>query len=156
MKQKHLGARIDQCLRLAQVSNCPRGKFGALLLDPVRNVVLCDGYNGGPRGGGSLCDGENCYRDEFGIHSGERVEIGCHHAEMNLICNCAANGIASQGAWLFVNGEPCSMCAKLIHHAGIAKVLIIGGGFGEPCGVNYLQLHGVAVEIVREGSRIGS
>jgi len=47
MKQKHVQIRIEQCLALAKASNCPRRKFGALLLDPQRNVVLMDGYNGG-------------------------------------------------------------------------------------------------------------
>ena len=51
MKDKHIRIRIEQCLALAKASNCPRRKFGALLLDPTRNVVLMDGYNGGPRGG---------------------------------------------------------------------------------------------------------
>lgn len=57
MKEKHIRIRIEQCLALAKASNCPRRQFGALLLDPVRNVVLMDGYNGGPRGEGS-CVGE--------------------------------------------------------------------------------------------------
>ena len=38
-------------------------KFGALLVDPERNVILMDGYNGGPRGGGTLCGGDECLRD---------------------------------------------------------------------------------------------
>ena len=50
MKGKHLAIRIEQCLALSKASNCPRRKFGALLVDPERNVVLMDGYNGGPRG----------------------------------------------------------------------------------------------------------
>ena len=50
MKDKHLKIRIQQCLALAEASNCPRRTFGALLVDPQRNVVLMDGYNGGPRG----------------------------------------------------------------------------------------------------------
>ena len=60
MKEKHIRIRINQCLALAEASNCPRRKFGALLLDPARNVILMDGYNGGPRGGGHLCGGETC------------------------------------------------------------------------------------------------
>ena len=52
-----------------------------------------DGYNGGPRGGGDLCGGDECLRDTMNVKSGTRVEIGCHHAEMNLICNAAANGV---------------------------------------------------------------
>ncbi|MEE2667190.1 MAG: hypothetical protein VYC27_06075, partial [Candidatus Thermoplasmatota archaeon] len=107
MKDKHLAIRIEQCLALAKASNCPRRQFGALLVDPERNVVLMDGYNGGPRGGGRLCGGEVCLRDAEDVVSGTRVEIGCHHAEMNLICNAAANGVPTKGAWLIVTGEPC-------------------------------------------------
>ena len=96
MKDKHVRIRIEQCLALAKASNCPRRKFGALLLDPERNVVLMDGYNGGPRGGGELCGGDECLRDTLHVESGTRMEIGCHHAEMNVICNCAASGVATK------------------------------------------------------------
>jgi len=146
MKDKHLAIRIEQCLALAKASNCPRRKFGALLVDSVRNVVLMDGYNGGPRGGGDLCGGEECLRDTMDIQSGTRVEIGCHHAEMNLICNAAANGVSTNGAWLLVTGEPCMMCAKLIHHSGIQRVVIVSGGFAGVNGVEYLENHGVKVQ----------
>ena len=146
MKDKHLGIRIEQCLALAKASNCPRRKFGALLVDPDRNVVLMDGYNGGPRGGGELCGGDECLRDTMDVKSGTRVEIGCHHAEMNLICNAAANGVPTKDAWLLVTGEPCMMCAKLIHHAGIGKVIIVDGGFGGENGIGYLENHGVNIQ----------
>ncbi|MBI2378871.1 MAG: cytidine deaminase [Deltaproteobacteria bacterium] len=148
MKAKHVGIRIEQCLALAKASNCTRRKFGALLLDPTRNVILMDGYNGGPRGGGMLCGGEVCLRDTLGIASGTRMEIGCHHAEMNVICNAAASGVATRGAWLIVTGEPCLLCAKLIHHAGIAKVVIVRGGYAGENGVSYLIEHGVGVDEV--------
>ncbi|MFP4596720.1 MAG: deoxycytidylate deaminase [Persicimonas sp.] len=148
MKEKHVSIRIEQCLALAKASNCPRRKFGALLLDPTRNVVLMDGYNGGPRGGGHLCGGETCLRDDLGVESGTRMEIGCHHAEMNVICNCAASGVSTDGAWLLVTGEPCMMCAKLIHHAGILKVIVVGGGYAGANGVQYLTSHGVDVQPV--------
>lgn len=146
MKDKHLAIRIEQCLALAKASNCPRRQFGALLVDPERNVALMDGYNGGPRGGGRLCGGEVCLRDEENVASGTRVEIGCHHAEMNLICNAAANGVPTNGAWLIVTGEPCMMCSKLIHHAGIKRVVIVDGGFAGENGVSYLEQHGVELQ----------
>ena len=148
MKEKHIRLRIEQCLLLSQASNCPRRKFGALLLDPERNVVLMDGYNGGPRGGGALCGGEVCFRDEQKVPSGTRLEIGCHHAEMNVICNCAASGVPTKGAWLVVTGEPCLMCAKLIHHAGLVRVIVVGGGYAGENGVSYLESHGVHVQTV--------
>ena len=146
MKDKHIDIRIEQCSALSKASNCPRLKLGALLLDPVRNVVLMDGYNGGARGGGDLCGGNVCLRDQSKIVSGTRVEVGCHHAEMNVICNCAASGVKTAGAWIFITGEPCLMCAKLVHHAGIVKVLIIDGGYSGANGIDYLLEHGVEVE----------
>ena len=149
MKEKHLKIRIEQCLVLAQASNCPRRKFGALLLDPKRNVILMDGYNGGPRGGGELCGGAECLRDTQSVASGTRVEVGCHHAEMNVICNAAATGVPTGGAWLIVTGEPCMMCSKLIHHAGIARVLVVAGGYMGANGVQYLRQHGVEVQEVQ-------
>ncbi len=148
MKDKHIAIRIEQCLTLARASNCPRRKFGALLLDPDRNVILMDGYNGGPRGGGVLCGGDACLRDQAHVTSGTRMEIGCHHAEMNVICNAAANGVRCHGAWLIVTGEPCILCAKLIHHAGIARVLVVRGGYAGENGVGYLRTHGVIVQEV--------
>ena len=149
MKPKHITARIRQCLAIGECSPCPRRKFGALLLDPVTNVVLADGYNGAPRGGGRLCGGETCDRDTLDVKSGTRMEIGCHHAESNVLCNAAANGIATRGAWLIVTGEPCKMCAKLQHHCGIVKVICVGGGYaGGTAGVEYLKEHGVEVQFV--------
>lgn len=215
MKEKHIKARIEQCLAIAACSNCPRRKFGSLLIDPKRNVLLLDAYNGGPRGGGELCGGCFCLRDGIQgdnmfsvkverkkyndafyfvvtcqkqevsdrfwfqqgavtnrlegeehierlaiewrkqfiddhppIKSGTEIQIGCHHAEMNVICNAAARGVACTGAWLICTGEPCMMCAKLIHHAGIAKVLVVEGGYMGANGVEYLKQHGVEVEPV--------
>lgn len=214
MKDKHLDIRIRQCLVLAEASGCPRRKFGAVLVDPARNVVLADGYNGGPRGQkGSLCRGTWCERD--GLHdnqvtiqidevtvqsmprcppdvrsvirveacgntlwsgsdtpenrtladsirkaavsahpripSGTRMELGCHHAESNVIANAAANGVSTRGSWLIVTGEPCSMCARLMHHAGIACVVVVRGGYaGGSAGVDYLRRVGVDV-VFREG-----
>lgn len=152
MKEKHIRIRIEQCLALAKASNCVRRKFGALLVDPDRNVVLMDGYNGGPRGGGELCGGDVCLRDTLHVPSGTHMEIGCHHAEMNVICNAAANGVPTRGAWLLVTGEPCLLCGKLIHHAGITRVMVVEGGYLGANGCAYLRDHGVEVVQV-EGPR---
>jgi dCMP deaminase len=107
-----------------------------------------DGYNGGPRGGGELCGGDVCLRETMNVQSGTRMEIGCHHAEMNVICNCAASGVATKGAWIVVTGEPCQMCAKMIHHAGVTRVIVVGGGYAGENGLEYLRRHGVEVETV--------
>jgi len=77
------------------------------------------------------------------------MEIGCHHAEMNVVCNAAANGVPTRGAWMIITGEPCLLCAKLIHHAGIERVLVVDGGYAGENGVGYLRDHGVEVESVQ-------
>jgi len=152
MKDKHLDIRIRQCLILAEASGCPRRRFGAVLVDPERNVVLADGYNGGPRGQeGSLCRGTWCERD--GVKSGTMMELGCHHAESNVIANAAANGVPTHGSWMIVTGEPCPMCAKLMHHAGVVCVVVVRGGYaGGSAGVEYLERVGVQV-VYRDGPR---
>ncbi len=146
MKPKHLDIRINQCLELAKASNCPRKKFGALLLDPIRNTILADGYNGTARGGPDLCGGFECLRNTNKTPSGTQVQVGCIHAEMNIICNAAAQGTSTQDAWLIVTGEPCLMCAKLIHQCGIIKVIAIENGYTTQEGCKYLVENGVTVE----------
>ena len=37
------------------------------------------------------------------------------------------------------------MCAKLLHHAGIARVLVVSGGYAGANGCEYLESHGVEV-----------
>ena len=148
MNPKHFNAFVEMCLVLAKQSNCPRRKFGALLVDPNRNTIIATGYNGAPRGGGALCGGTFCEREHAGLPSGVSVEKGCHHAEVNAICNAAANGTATAGAWLIVNGEPCLMCAKVLHHAGVTKVIVVEGGYVGVNGCGYLVHHGVEVECI--------
>jgi len=196
MNEKHLRARIDQCLRNAELSRCPRRKFGAMIVDPHTNSIISDGYNGPPRGEEGLCEGDHCVREglvpaDFTIEpypgtagmyktqnskncqnfagtraecrawidrmceahppiaSGTRMELGCHHAEANVLGNALRRGASVLGAWLIVTGEPCMMCAKFIHHAGIAKVFVVQGGYaGGIAGVEYLKRYLVEVEYV--------
>ncbi len=123
MKSKHLNVRIQQCELIASSSPCPRRKVGAIIVDPVTNVIISEGYNGTPRGSlNYFCGGATCKRDEQAIESGTQNDIGCHHAEMNAILNAARTGNSTLGKWLIVNCDPCLMCAKAIHHAGIVKV----------------------------------
>ncbi len=155
MTPRHLLLRVEQALTLARTSHCARRQFGAMLLDPERNVVIADAYNGGPRGGGRLCGGDVCLRDVECIPSGQRTEVGCHHAEANALCNASYSGRSTRGAWLLVTGEPCLACAKLIHHAGVDRVVCVAGGYaGGDAGPAYLREHGVEVTYV-DGPRDG-
>ena len=40
------------------------------------------------------------------------------------------------------------MYAKLMHHAGISKLVIVDGGFSGENGLDYLETHGVKIQRV--------
>jgi dCMP deaminase len=129
---------------ISEMSPCPRGKVGAFVIDE-RNNPLSAGFNGPPRGAcGELCGGEVCTRSERAIASGTSTEVGCHHAEQNALMNALHKGVSVAGCVLVVTTPPCLGCARLIHHAGIAEV-IIGGITYSSEGAEYLRARGVAV-----------
>ena len=68
---------------------------------------------------------------------------GRPHAETAAL---SMAGTRAKGGTAYVTLEPCMMCAKLIHHAGIGRVVIVDGGFGGENGVGYLEDHGVTVQ----------
>ena len=140
---KHIYHRARQCALLSELSPCLRAKHGAVFIDQESKAVLADGYNGAPRGGKRLCGGYVCERDVKEIPSGQRNELGCHHAEANAICNAARLGVSLLNSALIVTGQPCLMCAKLIHHAGASVVYYKAKGYTTDIGVEYLKEHGI-------------
>jgi len=149
MKGKHLKQRVEACLSLSALSPCPRRSFGCMLLDPSRNVVISEGYNGTLRGSkAALCGGAVCSRE--GIESGTNLEVGCVHAEQNAIYNAARRGVSVEGSWAFINGEPCEMCAKAMVQVGVSRVFCINGGYTTKNGVEVLRQAKVPVHKVGE------
>lgn len=146
MNPKHLSLRIKQCRLLADMSPCPRRKVGAVILDPTSNVLVSEGYNGTPRGAtGVLCGDSVCHRDTLCIKHGERNDVGCHHAEANAILNATRIGNSTLGKWMICSCDPCLMCAKLIHHAGIERIYVPMDICTHTEGIQYLQAHSVLV-----------
>lgn len=104
-------------------STCLRRQVGAVIVRD--NHVLASGYNGAPRGV-SHC--EVCLRTRLNIPSGEKLDI-CRaaHAEQNVICQAAHEGIKIQNSTLYVSVSPCFTCAKMIINSGISVVKYIDG-----------------------------
>jgi len=150
MKPKHMLAYMEICDVISKLSECLRKDrhFGAVLVDPIENVIISTSYNGYLRGGTTHCGGEGvCSREELGIKSGERLEIGCIHAEENAIINAGRQGISTKGTWLFINCEPCMMCARRMIQSGIEKVIIRPHGYPTN-GVDILKANNVEVEVM--------
>jgi dCMP deaminase len=146
MKIKHLAHRIKTCLSLASLSPCKRRQFGCVVIDPIANIILSEGYNGSLRGSTQLCGGSKCDRE--GLKPGTTYEVGCVHAEQNAVYNAARIGNSLVGSWFIINGEPCSLCAKAIVQVGATKVICVSGVFGQLDGVEILQDAGVEVVLV--------
>lgn len=148
---KHILARTRICQEIADLSNCNRGKVGAVVIDPNTFTILADGYNGGPRGAsGKLCGGDRCTRTDMKIPSGTNTQVGCHHAEMNALANAGRNGVKTLGAAMIISCEPCVACAKQIHHFGISCVYVISGTYSTTEGIDYLAANGVDVTLIEK------
>ena len=144
MKKKHLQRFMRQCLELAKNSPCPRAQFGAIIVDPVSNRNLSEGWNGAPKGDYALCGDQKCLREDQNIPSGQRTETGCHHAEANALMNACAEGVSTKDKWIFVNGAPCLSCAKLIHHSDI-KCVVMLSYIRNTEGLDYLDAHKINI-----------
>lgn len=151
MKIKHILARSKQAAAIASCSSCPRRQVGCVIIEPTRNVVIIDGYNGAPRGSGPHCGGDVCLREQNNIASGvgHSNDVGCLHAEVGAICNAAFQGVSVAGCWMLITIPPCIPCAKLVQHAGIVKVLITEAAYATE-GSTYLEQHGVEVVYISE------
>lgn len=106
---------IETAKIFAQNSYAQRLKVGAVLSKDDR--ILAVGYNGTPSSYSNECE-------EIDIITGElKTKDIVVHAEQNLICFCAKNGIKTNGCTLYITHSPCITCAKLIASAGIKEVI---------------------------------
>ena len=93
-------------------STCDRKHVGAVI---VRDkTILSTGYNGSVRGMphcddvGHLMENDHC--------------VATVHAEANAIIQAAKNGVAIDGADIYITASPCWNCFKLIANSGIKRI----------------------------------
>lgn len=107
--------------QVASRTTCLRRAVGAVIVKDKR--ILSTGYNGVPTGI-RHCGEVGCLREELGVPSGQRHEI-CRglHAEQNAIIQAARFGTDIDGASIYVNTQPCVVCAKMLINAGIKEII---------------------------------
>ena len=107
--------------QVATRTTCLRRAVGAVIVKDRR--ILATGYNGVPSGI-RQCAEVGCLREQLGVPSGQRHEI-CRglHAEQNAIIQAARFGTDIDGATIYVNTQPCVVCAKMIINAGIREIV---------------------------------
>ncbi|MGB0891677.1 MAG: deoxycytidylate deaminase, partial [Flavobacteriaceae bacterium] len=96
-------------------------------------MIISDGFNGTPTGF------DNCCEDEKGTTKWEVL-----HAEANAILKVAASTQSAKGATLYITLSPCTQCSKLIHQAGIKRV-VFANSYRDISGVDFLKKAGVEI-----------
>jgi len=113
----------------SKLSHCKRKQVGALIVKD--RMIISDGYNGTPTGF------ENCCEDEENVTKWHVL-----HAEANAILKVAASSQSCNGATLYITLSPCKECSKLIHQAGITR-LVYYVDYKDNVGLEFLEKAGV-------------
>lgn len=127
---------MDITSLVARRSTCLRRAVGAIIVKDRR--ILSTGYNGAPSHV-RHCAEAGCLREQMAVPSGERHEL-CRgiHAEQNAIIQAAYHGASIKGGDLYCTNQPCSICAKMIINAGIARI-VYQSGYADPLAMAMLD-----------------
>ncbi|MBX2827797.1 MAG: dCMP deaminase family protein [Flavobacteriaceae bacterium] len=115
----------------SKLSYCKRKQVGALIVKD--KMIISDGYNGTPTGFENICEDEEGYTKWYVLH-----------AEANAISKVAASTQSCKGATLYITMSPCQQCSKLIHQAGISRV-VFKQAYKDESGLKFLRKAGVEV-----------
>lgn len=129
---KYDKAYLKMALEWGKLSHCKRKQVGALIVKD--RMIISDGFNGTPTGF------DNCCEDENGETKWEVL-----HAEANAILKVASSTQSAKNATLYITLSPCVQCSKLIHQAGIKRV-VYARNYKDASGLNFLEKAGVAIK----------
>ena len=140
-KEKQL--RYDKAyLRIAtewgQLSHCKRKQVGALIVKD--RMIISDGYNGTPTGFENPCEDEEGYTKWYVLH-----------AEANAILKVASSTQSCKGATLYITLSPCKECSKLIHQAGIVRV-VYAKAYRDDSGLQFLEKAGIDLKLIEDSN----
>jgi len=135
--------RYDKAyLRIAKewgkLSHCKRKQVGALIVKD--RMIISDGYNGTPTGFENYCEDDKGYTKWYVLH-----------AEANAILKVASSTQSCKGATLYITLSPCKECSKLIHQAGIVRV-VYSMDYKDNSGLKFLEKAGIDLELIQDVS----
>lgn len=130
-QKKYDAAYMRMALEWAKLSHCNRRQVGALIVKD--KMIISDGYNGTPSGFENFCEDENGYTKWYVLH-----------AEANAILKVASSTQSCKGATLYITMSPCKECSKLIHQAGITRV-VYHVEYKDNSGLDFLNKAGVVL-----------
>ena len=128
---KYDRAYLKMAYEWGKLSHCKRKQVGALIVKD--RMIISDGFNGTPTGF------DNCCEDESGA-----TKLEVLHAEANSILKVASSTQSASGATLYITLSPCKQCSKLIHQAGIKRV-VYANSYKDTSGIDFLEKAGVEI-----------
>ena len=131
-KQRYDSAYIKMAAEWSKLSHCVRKQVGAIIVKD--GMIIADGYNGTPSGFDNCCEND----------AGE-THWYVLHAEANAILKLAKSNNSAEGATLYITLSPCRDCSKLIHQAGIVRV-VYRDEYKDTSGIEILKSANVEVE----------
>jgi dCMP deaminase len=126
---KYDKAYLKMALEWGKLSHCKRKQVGALIVKD--RMIISDGFNGTPTGFDNICE------DKEGITKWEVL-----HAEANAILKVASSTQSAKNSTLYITLSPCTECSKLIHQAGIKRV-VYAKDYRDISGLEFLKKAGV-------------
>ena len=131
---KYDKAYLRMAKEWAKLSYCDRRQVGAIIVKD--RMIISDGYNGTPTGFENICEDDQGYTKWYVLH-----------AEANAILKVAASTQSCKGSTLYVTLSPCQGCSKLIHQAGIKRV-VYSTQYKDLSGVEFLEKAGIEVQFI--------
>jgi len=125
-------AYLRMALEWGKLSHCKRKQVGALIVKD--RMIISDGFNGTPTGFENPCEDEDNYTKWYVLH-----------AEANAILKVASSTQSCKGSTLYLTLSPCRECSKLIHQAGIIRLVYLNQ-YKDRTGIDFLKNAGVIVE----------
>ncbi len=135
-QRKYDIAYLRMALEWSKLSYCKRKQVGALIVKD--KMIISDGYNGTPTGFENTCE------DTEGL-----TKWYVLHAEANAILKVASSTQSCQGATLYITLSPCKECSKLIHQAGITR-LVYYNEYKDNEGIEFLEKAGVSIHHITD------
>ncbi len=133
---KYDKAYLRMATEWGKLSYCERKKVGAIIVKD--RMIISDGYNGTPTGFENFCEDHEGYTKWYVLH-----------AEANAISKVASSTQSCKGGTLYITLSPCKECSKLIHQAGIVRV-VFSEAYKDRSGIKFLEKAGIDVKHVSE------
>ncbi|PWK20804.1 deoxycytidylate deaminase [Xanthomarina spongicola] len=140
MKEHKLLKYDKAYLRIAKewgkLSYCERKQVGAIIVK--ERMIISDGFNGTPTGFENYCEDDEGYTKWYVLH-----------AEANAILKVASSTQSCKGATLYITLSPCKECSKLIHQAGIVRV-VYKEAYKDDSGLQFLKKAGIELVLIED------